>query len=211
MRTLTALVILLLLTSWTTATDTIGEGDFKLVKSAQAVSLYERWIPGAEGGQVREVKAVFEIKADIEAAISLLTDQAKGKVWNAQAAEYKVLLSGNGAQWITYTRYNVPWPFSDQDCCIAHRVSKDPNNPRAGTIYFESTTHTSFPVTGSVTRIQGTRGRWLFEDNQHGGMKVSYIVSTSRSKKMPRWVTDPIVRDNMFSTMSSFRSLLDKR
>ena len=211
MRTIIPLASLLLLTSWTTVTDTIKEGEFKLVKSDQAVSLYERWIPGAEGEQVREVKAVFEVKADIEAAITLLTDQAKGKTWNAQAGEYKVLPSGNRNQWITYTRYSVPWPFGDQDCCIAHQVNKDPNNPKAGTIYFESTTHTSFPVTDAATRIQGTRGRWIFEDNQHGGMKVSYIVSTNRSKKMPRWVTDPIVRNNMFSTMSSFRSLLEKR
>ncbi|MDF2187316.1 START domain-containing protein [Paraflavitalea sp. CAU 1676] len=210
MRTLTMLATLLIGTGYTTVATNTSEGEFKLVKSDKVVSLYERWIPGSGGEQVREVKALFEVKTGIEAAITLLTDQAKGKEWNAQAEQYKVLSSGNRNQWITYTRYSVPWPFGDQDCCLSHHVSKDPNNPRAGTIYFESIDHIQFPVKTSVTRIQGTKGRWVFEEIRPGTISVAYIVSTNRSKKLPRWVTDPIVRNNLFTTMTTFRSLLEK-
>lgn len=188
-----------------------GEGEFKLVKQDNVMSLYERWIPGAEGGNIREVKAVFIVRSDVESVINLLTDQAKGKQWNSNAEKYNVIPSGTRTSWITYTRYSIPWPFGDQDCCLSYSVTKDAGNPRAGTISFESTLHNQFPVTSSVTRIAGTKGKWHFEDAQNGNMRVAYIISTNRSKKVPRWIADPIVRNNLFSTMTTFRDMLEKR
>ncbi|MBO9632330.1 MAG: hypothetical protein J7578_04385 [Chitinophagaceae bacterium] len=188
----------------------IGEGEYKLVKKDEVVSLYERWVPGAEGGQVREIKAVFEVRSDLEGMISLLTDQARGKEWNVNAQLYNVLHTGGRTNWITYTRYSIPWPLGDQDCCLAYSVRKDSGNLRIGIISFESVLHNQFPVSPEVTRITGTKGKWQLEDAGNGRMKVSYFVSTNRSK-IPRWISDPIVRNNLFSTMSSFRSILEKR
>lgn len=188
-----------------------GEGEYKLVMKDEVISLYERWIPGGEGEQVREIKAVFAVRSDVEAVISLITDQAKGKEWNINARQYNVLHHADRTGWITYTRYSIPWPFGDQDCCLSYTVQKRTGNPRAGVIGFESVLNSQFPVTGSVTRITGTKGKWLLEDAGNGQMTVSYIISTHRSKKVPRWISDPIVRKNLFNTMSTFRSMLEKR
>lgn len=207
MKTIPALACLLTLVAWNTMPN---EGEFKLVKQDKVLSLYERWIPGPGEDQIREVKAVFEVKADMEAAISLLTDQAKGQEWNANAKQYRVIINGARSNWITYTRYNIPWPFGDQDCCLSHQVYKTSGSLRSGTIQFESIAHTQFPVTSAVTRIQGTRGRWYFEELPGDRMRVSYTISTNRSKKVPRWVTDPIVRNSLFSSMTSFRTMLQQ-
>lgn len=187
-----------------------GEGEYKLVMKDDVLSLYERWIPGGEGEQVREIKAVFVVRSSVEAVINLITNESRGKEWNVNAGKYNVLHGGVNGGWITYTRYSIPWPFGDQDCCLSYTVHKDPGNPRIGVLGFESVLHHQFPVTASVTRINGTKGKWLMEDAGNGQMKVSYIISTHRSKKVPRWVADPIVRKNLFSTMASFRSLLEK-
>lgn len=211
MKKLQIIGCLLVMLAQTTNAGITGESEFKLVKQEDGMSLYERWIPGAEGENIREVKAVFLVKADVEAAINLLTDQAKGKQWNSNARKYNVLHTGTRTSWVTYTRYSIPWPFGDQDCCLSYSVSKDAGNPRAGTISFESTVNNQFPVTSSVTRITGTRGKWHFEDAQNGNMRVSYLISTNRSKKVPRWIADPIVRNNLFSTMTNFRSMLEKK
>ena len=207
MKSLQLTGCLLVLVQWLYA----GEGEFKLVMKDEVISLYERWIPGGEGEQVREIKAVFAVRSDVEAVISLITDQARGKEWNINARQYNVLQHGDRAGWITYTRYSIPWPFGDQDCCLSYTIQKNAVNPRAGVIGFESVVHNQFPVTNSVTRITGTKGRWLLEDAGNGQMKVSYIISTHRSKKVPRWISDPIVRKNLFNTMSTFRSMLEKR
>ncbi|WP_315820327.1 START domain-containing protein [Paraflavitalea speifideaquila] len=188
-----------------------GEGEFKLVKQDEVLSLYERWIPGGQGEQVREIKAVFIVRSDVESVINLLIDQAKGKEWNTNARKYNVLHTGNRTNWITYTRYSVPWPFGDQDCCLSYNVHKESANPRMAVISFESALNNQFPVTTSVTRITGTKGKWLLEDAGYGHMKISYIVSSHRSKKVPRWIADPIVRNNLFTTMTTFKSILEKK
>jgi hypothetical protein len=183
--------------------------DFKLVKQDKVVSLYERWIPGEEGEIVREIKAVFLVKSDVAAVRQLLINQARGTDWNTNAREYRVLLSGNEGNWITYTRYAIPWPFGDQDCCLLYHFTRYPAGSRTGEIAFESVLHDRFPLSGAVARITGTKGKWLMADEGNGHMKITYIISTNRSKKVPRWVSDPIVRNNLFATMTTFRNILE--
>jgi hypothetical protein len=40
--------------------------------------------------------------------------------------------------------------------------------------------------------------------------RVTYIVSTRRSSKVPRWISDPLVRNNLFETMTAFKNTLEK-
>ena len=144
MKSLQVLGCLLILVQWLYA----GEGEYKLVMKDEVISLYERWIPGGEGEQVREIKAVFAVRSDVEAVISLITDQAKGKEWNINARQYNVLQHADRTGWITYTRYSIPWPFGDQDCCLSYTVQKLAGNPRVGVIGFESVLNSQFPVSG---------------------------------------------------------------
>lgn len=211
MKNLQVLGCLLILLVQSLYAGVIVEEEYKLVKKDAVLSLYERWIHGGQGEHVREIKAVFVVRSDVEAVINLLTDQARGKEWNINAEKYSVLHAGDRTNWITYTRYSIPWPFGNQDCCLSYKVNKDANNLRVGVIGFESVLNNQFPVTTSVTRITGTKGKWLLEDAGNGHMKVSYFISTNRSKKVPRWISDPIVRNNLFSTMTTFRSMLEKQ
>ncbi|NML22552.1 hypothetical protein HHL16_16845 [Pseudoflavitalea sp. G-6-1-2] len=211
MKNLQVLGCLLVLLVQSLYAGVAGEGEYKLVKKDEVISLYERWIPDGQGEQVREIKAVFTVRADVDAVISLLTDQTKGKEWNINARKYNVLHAGSRTSWITYTRYSIPWPVGDQDCCLSYSVQKDLSKSLTGSIHFESVVNNQFPVTEDVTRITGTKGKWQLEDAGNGQMRVSYFVSTNRSKKVPRWISDPIVRNNLFTTMSSFRTLLEKQ
>ena len=211
MRNLQVLGCMLVLLVQSLYAGTTGEGEFKLVKKDEVLSLYERWIPGAQGEQVREIKAVFLVRSNVESVISLLVDQSRGKEWNSNARNYDVVHTGNRTNWITYMRYSIPWPFGDQDCCLSYSVHKEADKPFSGVISFESVLNNQFPVTTEVTRITGTKGKWLLEDAGNGQMKVSYTISTNRSKKVPRWIADPIVRNNLFTSMTTFRTLLEKK
>ncbi|RBL89819.1 sterol desaturase family protein [Chitinophaga flava] len=189
-----------------------AESDYKLVKRNKSISLYERWLPAGENEErVREIKAVFTVKSDVQAVARLLTDQQQGVVWNVRARIYRVLPMVESREWVTYLKYNIPWPFGDQDCCLLFHLKAHPYNERSGEISFESTLSNRFPVTDNVTRITGTHGRWLMEDLGDNGMQITYTITTNRSARIPRWVSDPIVRNNMFETMSTFRSILEKR
>ena len=153
-------------------------GDYKLVKKDGLISLYEKWIRAMNGEQAREIKAVFFVKATPADAIQLLKNQSKGKDWNAGADVYKVVASANTNSWVSYVRYDIPWPVGDQDCCLAYIMKESTNVTE---IFFESTSHTSFPIKSGVGRINGTKGKWLLEKNANGMMKITYTISTNKN------------------------------
>lgn len=178
-------------------------GDFRLVKQSENVFLYERWIDAGAGEKVREIKAVFLVHADAENIMRVLKDPAKGKAWNVNAKHYQVLRTPDENRWISYIQYDIPWPFDDQDCCLAFQAN-------GHEVSFESTSHSAFPVAEGMTRISGTRGKWMLEDTHSGNVKVTYLITTDRSKKIPRWVSDPIVHSNLIKTMEKFKSLAEQ-
>jgi hypothetical protein len=183
-------------------------GDYKLVKKDGLISLYEKWIIAMNGEQARELKMVFYVKATPSEAVQLLKDQGKGKDWNPSADTYKVLPSANNNYWVGYLRYDIPWPVGDQDACLAYTMKETAN---ATEISFQTTEHASFPLKKGVGRINGTRGKWLLEKNNNGLMRVTYTVSANRNSKLPKFITDPIIHDNLMESMTLFTAILEKQ
>ncbi|MFX1705403.1 START domain-containing protein [Chitinophaga sp. CC14] len=187
----------------------VDTSEFKLVKQDNAIALYERWIPGAGGENVREIKAIFQVKCAIPAVIGLFKDQARGREWNTNASDYRIATAPDPHHWITYIKYDIPWPVDDQDCCLLYRYQEMTGD--AAEVAFESITDHRFPLYNKTTRITGTRGKWIMAPLENGQLQITYMVTTDRSKKIPRWVSDPIIHDNLFRTMTKFKSLLENK
>lgn len=178
---------------------------FRLVKEDGTLRLYERWTAAG----VREIKAVFRVKAVIPAVVALLQNEKQGTSWNSGTTSYKIVRHPGDSGWITYVRYNIPWPLSDQDCCLGY-VYRGRDNGGTAELMFESVSSSHFPVYPNITRITGTKGRWILEEQPQGVLQITYFITTDRSKTIPRWVSDPIIHDNLFKTMSRFKGLLEK-
>lgn len=185
-------------------------GDFELVKADRNISLYERWVKH-NGNTVRELKADFTVKAVSAAAVvALLKNPAKGPRWNTNARNYKIAYTNNDAVWLTYVRYKIPWPMDDQDCSLKYSFNKSDLNSPVCNIYFEGFNTEKFPVEKNVTRITGTKGKWMVEKAKQGNLKITYQIVTDKSVSVPRWVSDPIIHDNLFKTIIEFRKLLEQ-
>lgn len=180
--------------------------EFKLVKNDGTIALYERWIE-KDDEKVREIKAIFEVKTDAPSVTSLFKNEAKGLQWNKKADQYKVVVDASGVKWINYIRYNIPWPMDDQDCCLLYQLR--PAEGNTSEIVFQSVNNNLFPVSKNISRITGTHGKWVLEKQPGDKMKITYLVSTDRKKNIPRWISDPVVHENLFKTMSSFKLLLE--
>lgn len=181
--------------------------DFKLVKQDNQISLYEKWIQSNSGGKIRELKAVFKVHADMAAIIQLLTDQHEGVKWNVQAAVYKIVKTANDNQWLTYTRYDLPWPFKDQDCCLLYQLKESADKVE---ISFKSALSSRFPITTGSDRMTGVYGKWLLEKTGDNRVCVTYLITTDRSKNIPRWISDRVIHSNLFSTLSTFRDMAEQ-
>jgi hypothetical protein len=185
----------------------IENGGFKLVKKDNIISLYERWFVNTQGENVRELKAVLQVRSDIPEIISLLADSMRGTKWNIHAVTYNI--HGGGASWITYLKYAIPWPFGDQDCCLFYSLKQGAVSQKYALLNFESTTHQQYPEQKNITRITGIKGKWELQGTEKGHVRVTYLISSNRNTRLPRWISDPIVRNNLFDTMSAFKNILE--
>jgi len=183
------------------ATDT---ADFVLVKSAKGIDLYERWQMVASGELAREVKAVFTVAAEMGEVASVIKNEALGLEWNKSTKVYNVeLVEYDG--WICYLLYDLPWPVSNQDCVLKYNAHYQPDKIN---IYFHGTDHPLFPLREGVDRIQDVKGKWVITKSE-GDIKIEYYITTTPSKTLPRWITDPIIRSNLMETMRAFRNILE--
>lgn len=180
--------------------------EFKLVKSSDGIELYEKWYPYGNGQDARELKAVCEISAPFSKALALLKDYDRIKEWNStiDRAELKPISSVN---WLACVRYDVPWPFDDQDCVLKYTLISYPDGTRQ--IDFVTVKDPSFPEYPGISRMNFVKGKWLFKQ-KNGKLHLEYYITTEPSQTLPRWISDPIVRSNIVSMITSFRDYLEE-
>ncbi len=183
-----------------------GNG-FKLVKKDEVIALYERWISSGDDVPVREIQAVFYVRSDVASVIRLLQHAALGLEWNMNTNRYEVQ-AGKDGSWITYIRYDLPWPMDDQDCCLGFRVQTVAAG-RKTIISFADNGGVGCPVEKGVSRITGTRGQWLIEPTVAGDLKMIYTITSDRSSTIPRWISDPLIHKNIFRTLTGFKQILE--
>lgn len=181
---------------------------FKLVKKDDVMALYERWIPGSQGENVRELKAVFEVRSSVAGILSLLQDQALVRQWNTGVISCAIQPSSSYGNWLYYVRYDIPWPFNDQDCLLRYQLAD--TQTAGAVINFHSVHDERFPVPRGFDRITHVRGKWLITPMGAGLVKIAYFITTDRSKQIPRWVSDPVIHDHVFQTLTDFKHILEQ-
>ncbi|MEO5600976.1 MAG: START domain-containing protein [Cyclobacteriaceae bacterium] len=175
-----------------------------LVKKFQGIELFEKWDAIDSNISAREIKVVFSINTEIRSAALLLQNEIRGTKWNKNASVYKIIKADN--HWIGYIQYDLPWPLHNQDCVLQYIELPSPDSL---TIAFKSVDHPLFPEQKNVDRINGTSGKWILTKKPKG-IQVEYFITTTPSKILPAWMTDPIIRNNLLSPMKEFREILEK-
>jgi hypothetical protein len=185
--------------------------DFVLVKKDGNVSIYERWIifPSSDPPiQAREVKGEFVFNNTIDAGLRLLQNEEKIKQWQSHVSEFKVFKSEDSSLWYEYSYHDIPWPVSDQDHLLVYSIDK--RSPNDMFIAFESRRDERLaPLRKGVTRMT-LAGSWTFEKIDADKVKATYRI-LSKPLNIPKFLTDPIIRNNMMTTIQEFIALIEKK
>jgi hypothetical protein len=179
---------------------------YVLVKTKNNIALYEHWITGASNTNIRELKVEFATTAGHEKIIGILKNASRGKEWNKNAVAFKTILQSDNS-WLTYIRYHIPWPFDDQDICMQYHIA--PGDKAGREIHFQSVASEHFPVNKNVTRITGAKGKWVLAKTADDKTQVFYTIATEKSAKVPRWVSDPLVHNNLLDAMAALRKIIE--
>ena len=136
----------------------------------------------------------------------MLKNASRGKDWNKNAVAFNTVLQPDNS-WITYIRYRIPWPFDDQDVCLQYHVI--PGNKTTHEVHFQSIASEHFPVNKNVTRVAGAKGKWVFKKSSDGKTEIVYTIATEKSSQVPRWVSDPLVHNNLLDAMDALRKIVE--
>lgn len=184
-----------------------GKDGYEIVRQDKRIFLYERWadFPGTTT-QARGLKVVFSVAATLDKMLIMLTEESKLKEWQKNLVEYK-RYSKNDTAWHVYTWYKVPWPLTDQDYYATYKITERTANRIV--ITFEPAVNNKVaPARDKINRMQAY-GKWVLEKTTTGKTKVTYII-TGEPVKIPRSVTDNIVRNNFMSTINELITVAEK-
>ena len=183
--------------------------EFELVKKDGTISVYERWItiPNTDPPiEAREVKGEFYFKNTIYAGLHLIQNEEKIMQWQDHVSEFKVYRQRDTTTWIEYSYHDIPWPVSDQDHLLVYTMAAP--TPGVITLAFKSKVDDGIaPVRKGVTRME-LSGSWRLEQIAPGKVKATYIIS-SKPIGIPKFLTDPIIRSNIMTTIKEYIALLE--
>lgn len=183
----------------------VKEG-YEIVRQDDRIFLYERWadFPGTTT-KARGLKVVFSVNTTPDKMMTMVAEEGNLKAWQKNLAEFK-RFPKNDTAWHVYTWYKMPWPLTDQDYYAKYRLTERTANRIV--ITFEPAVNEKLaPAREKINRMQAY-GKWVFEKTITGKTKVTYII-TGEPVKIPRSVTDNIVRNNFMSTMHSLITLAE--
>jgi hypothetical protein len=185
---------------------------FELVKEDDDIFIYERWtiFPKSKPPvKAREVKGVFKVKTTIAEAIALVQNEKKIQEWQKHVSEFKVYPQADTTWWEEYSYHDIPWPVSDQDHFLIYEIDES-SKPDRVFITFETMVNNQIaPVREGVSRMT-LAGSWLFEKMNDGRVKITYSI-LSMPSSIPRIFTDPVIRNNMMSTIKGYIAILENR
>lgn len=185
---------------------------FRLIKKDNNISIYERWIHFPKPNsptQAREVKGEFTVASNIYAALRLIKNEKRIMDWQSHVSEFKIYLKPDTLSWNEYSYHDIPWPVSDQDHYLVYKL----NVIKPGQlllITFESASNDEVaPVRQDVARM-GLSGSWRLEKISSRQIKATYKI-VSKPSNIPKFITDPVIRNNMMTTIKSFIDILEGR
>lgn len=194
------ITLLLLLNCYAYSQTSPAKEDYEIVRQDEKIFLYERWVdfPGTTT-KARSLKIVFTVAVTPEKMIPVITEETKLNAWQKNLEEFKSYPAHDSA-WHVYTWYKMPWPLTDQDYYAYYKVLERTAN-RIVLTFEPATNDKVAPKRDKIDRMKAY-GKWILEKTTTGKTKVTYFI-TGEPVKIPRTVTDNIVRNNFMSTINT--------
>lgn len=202
------LPFLVLLNCYAYSQTSPAKDDYEIVRQDEKVFLYERWtdFPGTTT-KARALKIIFTVNVTPDKMIPVITQEAKLKSWQKNLEEFKSYPVHDSA-WHVYTWYKMPWPLTDQDYYAHYKITERSAN-RIVLTFEPAVDEKVAPKRDKIDRMKAY-GKWILEKTTSGKTKVTYFI-TGEPVKIPRTVTDNIVRNNFMSTMNTLISVAETK
>lgn len=180
-----------------------------LLRQEEGIELYEQWINSHDNQELRQLIMEFSIAGNIETAIGLIGDEKLAEEWMSSIKTFQVLAKESPDCWYTYILYDIPWPLKKQDLVVRNTLSRGPDGKSA---WIEMEAVAAYlPDKKGVSRIKHMKGRWYLTSEEDNMTRIQYSVFSVQRSKFPKWLTDPIIQQNLVKSMKDFKGLAEKQ
>ena len=183
---------------------------FELVREEGNILVYERWVTFPKSDppvSAREVKSEFYVQSTVHDALSLMRDESQIRNWQKHVSEFKIYPHSDSV-WYEYSYHDIPWPVSDQDHFLQYTI-RNPVEQDGIFVTFDTVVDKKRAATREDVSRMTLTGSWYFQELKEGRIRVTYRI-LSMPGNLPRFITDPVIRNNLMSTVRHYINILEK-
>lgn len=165
-----------------------ADNSWVLIAETEGIKVYHREVPGS---QLLAFKGVKVIPASISKVAEVLFDEdiESKKEWIDMIIDFKILEKSD-FRWVTYSSYDLPWPFSDRDY-VVESLSRVDQKSRELIVSLRSIAHDKAPPSVGVRAIlmESTYRLIALPD---GSTETIVEVHTDPGGNLPQWLINTI-------------------
>jgi hypothetical protein len=177
------------------------------VKNAGGVISYYRWIKKADGTPYRERKGELEIDCSFQKALKIITSTEYTAHWMSGIEECKVIGNSGKNEWYTYTRFKIPWPFSQRDLVSYNRLNSDNVGTNATIEMISRENH--IPSKPDISRLTDYSAQWKISFRTENRTHITFTASSSAPPAFPRYLQDPVIERMFHKNLVRLKELLE--
>jgi START domain len=176
-----------------------------LKKQGNGVTVYSR---GVDTLDVKELRAVTQIKSSLSGIVALLLDRESYPQWVYKCAKSKTLKEITNTESICYQNVVAPWPIDNRDIVLNVSVKQDESTK---IVFLNSVSNPDFiPNVDSHVRVSVFKASWKLTPLKNGIVYCEYQLLFDPGGNVPIWMVNIAAVDGPFETTSNMRQIVLK-
>ncbi|MDX1479050.1 MAG: hypothetical protein R3301_15155 [Saprospiraceae bacterium] len=182
--------------------DLTSFGPWELQRAQDGITIHTRDAT-RRGLNTRETRTAMTLSMPLDEVLDIVRGTSQYWLGLKQVAEVRDFnIASDGNTWHSYIVFDLPWPAKTQDL-VVHCLLKQEGDG-AAIITMESTPDL-VPEQPSIRRMQSFSSLWTFAAIDAQTTRVTYLAAATSEKRLPGWITDPIVHKGLIRMFGAIR------
>lgn len=174
--------------------------NWNLKKDRDGIQIYTRKV---EGSPFKAVRGITRVNARLSSLVALVRDAKACPDWADRCGESWVHEKINDTEEYVYTLNELPWPVADRDVLAHVRWSQSTDN--LAVTMLSSATEGLLEKKKGIVRLTEANAQWIFTPLESGEVEVVTLAHINPAGPLPAWVTNLLLVDAPFNTLSKLR------
>ncbi len=179
---------------------------WKVVKQEDDITLKYRWLKIGGELKTRALSIHFTSETHTDTLLSYLVNTEKHNEWNKGIKAFNILAKDStNLNWITHTKYDIPFPISQQDLVVNNVLMVSDS-----LLIIDITSKPNYiPSLEDSDRIKHYIAQWKVYPIDSNTIDVTFSAITLSKSYIPRFIKDPIIQNNFIKSFKALKKSLE--